>query len=166
MKKNIGFTLIELVIVIIVLGLLAATAVPKFISLQSDAKTSVIDGTESALHSAAKIVYSKSLIAGIENNSHAIIGGIQVSEGYPSATAKALSSSTQLTDVTFSDRTEQTTSSPGFISLWITNSLNGATCLVYTKLTGLINSLILFNEKHLIPLIRQTFVIRNIKSPA
>ena len=36
--KNSGFTLIELVIVIIVLGILAATAVPKFINLRADAK--------------------------------------------------------------------------------------------------------------------------------
>lgn len=60
MKNNNGFTLIELVIVIIVLGILAATAVPKFINLQGDAKESVLKGLSGALNSAANIVYAKS----------------------------------------------------------------------------------------------------------
>ena len=38
MKKQAGFTLIELVIVIIILGILAVTAAPKFLNLQDDAK--------------------------------------------------------------------------------------------------------------------------------
>ncbi|MGC3835883.1 type II secretion system protein [Moritella viscosa] len=62
MKKQNGFTLIELVIVIIVLGILAATAVPKFINLQDDAKESALKGAEAALHSAANIVFSKAAI--------------------------------------------------------------------------------------------------------
>ncbi|WP_219592386.1 prepilin-type N-terminal cleavage/methylation domain-containing protein, partial [Aeromonas salmonicida] len=37
MKKQAGFTLIELVIVIIILGILAVTAAPKFLNLQGDA---------------------------------------------------------------------------------------------------------------------------------
>lgn len=136
MNNNRGFTLIELVIVIIILGVLAATAVPRFINLQDDAKQSVVDGAEAALHSAAKIVYSKSLIAGIENSPNSIIEGIRVSEGYPSATAVALSRSARLIGFTFSDKTEQTTLSPGFISLWRSNALNGAACLVYTEAYG------------------------------
>ncbi|MGL4750761.1 MAG: type II secretion system protein, partial [Shewanella sp.] len=38
MKRQQGFTLIELVVVIIILGILAVTAAPKFINLQSDAR--------------------------------------------------------------------------------------------------------------------------------
>lgn len=67
MKRNNGFTLIELVIVIIVLGILSATAVPKFINLQTDAKTSVLQGAHGAINSAINIAYSKLAIEGLEN---------------------------------------------------------------------------------------------------
>lgn len=66
MNNNKGFTLIELVIVIIVLGILSATAVPKFINLQNDAKTSVLQGAESAMISAMSIAYSRLAIDGSE----------------------------------------------------------------------------------------------------
>ncbi|MBM7073074.1 prepilin-type N-terminal cleavage/methylation domain-containing protein [Shewanella sp. 202IG2-18] len=42
MQKQQGFTLIELVVVIIILGILAVTAAPKFINLQSDARKSAL----------------------------------------------------------------------------------------------------------------------------
>jgi len=66
MKKQNGFTLIELVVVIIILGILAVTAAPKFINLQSDAKASTVSGLEAAIKGADSLVHSKSLIAGNE----------------------------------------------------------------------------------------------------
>ena len=49
MKRQQGFTLIELVVVIIILGILAVTAAPKFINLQSDARASAIQGLKTPL---------------------------------------------------------------------------------------------------------------------
>lgn len=66
MNKQKGFTLIELVVVIIILGILAVTAAPKFINLQSDARASTVKGLESAIKGADSLVHSKSLIAGNE----------------------------------------------------------------------------------------------------
>ncbi|NRB24156.1 type II secretion system protein [Shewanella sp.] len=64
MKKTItGFTLIELVVVIIILGILAVTAAPKFINLQSDAYRSQLAGASAAMKSAATLFKSKSLIS-------------------------------------------------------------------------------------------------------
>jgi MSHA pilin protein MshA len=63
-SKQQGFTLIELVVVIVILGILAATAAPKFIDLTSDAKKSVMEGVEGSLESAVSMVHAKALVAG------------------------------------------------------------------------------------------------------
>ena len=68
MKKQAGFTLIELVIVIIILGILAVTAAPKFLNLQDDAKKAVADGVLAAVQSSSQLVYSKSALEGEERS--------------------------------------------------------------------------------------------------
>lgn len=66
MNRSKGFTLIELVVVIIILGILAVTAAPKFINLQSDARKSTLSGMQAALQGANSLVYSKAAIQGQE----------------------------------------------------------------------------------------------------
>lgn len=78
MKRN-GFTLIELVVVIVILGILAAIAAPKFMDLQTDARISALNGLSGAIKSAANMSYAKSIIkgtdkldkfCGVENNTN------------------------------------------------------------------------------------------------
>jgi len=66
MKRSAGFTLIELIIVIVILGILAVTAAPKFMNMQGEARISTINGMKASVQSAANMVYSKAIIKGIE----------------------------------------------------------------------------------------------------
>ena len=65
MKPNAkGFTLIELVVVIIILGVLAVIALPKFINLQDDARTAAMAGQFGAFKSAVALYHSGWVTAG------------------------------------------------------------------------------------------------------
>jgi MSHA pilin protein MshA len=58
MNNQKGFTLIELVVVIVVLGVLAAIAVPKFIDLRSESEAAALQGVVGAMNSAMAINYA------------------------------------------------------------------------------------------------------------
>ncbi|MEI6860408.1 MAG: prepilin-type N-terminal cleavage/methylation domain-containing protein [Shewanella sp.] len=91
MNKQSGFTLIELVIVIIILGILSVTALPKFLNLQSDAEQGAMYGLKSALESASTMTYSKAKIEGAGNSDdETLSSGIRITFGYPFATQENL----------------------------------------------------------------------------
>ncbi|MDO6775464.1 type II secretion system protein [Shewanella sp. 3_MG-2023] len=73
-RKQQGFTLIELVVVIIILGILAVTAAPKFINLQSDARQASLQGVKGAIQGANGLVFARAAIDGHEKKAIAAWG--------------------------------------------------------------------------------------------
>lgn len=64
MKNQSGFTLIELVMVIVILGILAATALPKFADMSGNARTASVNGMLATVRAASTIVHAQALVSG------------------------------------------------------------------------------------------------------
>lgn len=76
-NKHSGFTLIELVVVIIILGILAVVAAPKFVNLQSDAYKSQLSGALASMKSAVTLFKAKSEIANTGTTNRVVFDGIR-----------------------------------------------------------------------------------------
>lgn len=89
MRNQKGFTLIELIIVIVVLGILAVTAAPQFINFSGDARASALKGMEGSIKGAMQLTYSKAAIDGVEADVDATVEvkgeTIEIAYGYPVA---------------------------------------------------------------------------------
>jgi len=92
-RQQAGFTLIELVVVIIILGILAAVALPKFMGLSSDARASVVNGLSGSVNEASAMVHALAEVQGqvAATGSVTIPGGtVTTAYGYPDGTATGI----------------------------------------------------------------------------
>jgi MSHA pilin protein MshA len=93
MRQQSGFTLIELISVIVILGILAATAAPKFSNLRTEAEASALKGIRGSMETAVVMAHSIWLAKNLRASSDvAYAQGVNVSMvyGYPTATASGI----------------------------------------------------------------------------
>lgn len=77
----------ELVVVIVILGILAAVAVPKFVDMQDDAKRAAVEGARGSVRSAVSLIHSKFLVGGNSAATSVVAEGatINLAFGYPAS---------------------------------------------------------------------------------
>lgn len=98
-KQQSGFTLIELIMVIVVLGILAAFALPRFANLGGEARAAAVEGLAGTLRSASAIAHSAQLAANAAGNAPVDLdgaAGVTMIDGYPTANAAGITAAAQI----------------------------------------------------------------------
>lgn len=127
-----GFTMIELIMVIVVLGILAATALPKFVNMGGEARAATLQAMLGSLNSSIAMIHGVALIAGTTDGELAVsgVGTITLANGYPSKIADNLTKMLEFDSTLFTiadgsiTRTDATTPANCVISMANSTAVN------------------------------------------
>jgi MSHA pilin protein MshA len=103
-NKKSGFTLIELIMVIVILGVLAAFALPRFANLGGDARGATIEALGGAIVAASNIAHAKQLAGGKSGADPIDLEGaedVTMKGGYPTADADGITIAAQVSIVDY-----------------------------------------------------------------
>jgi len=139
-----GFTLIELVMVIVILGILSAVALPRFSDLTGNARAATAQGLAAAVSGGMASAHASALVNGYTAASGQSISmegnTVNLVYGYPAATVAtgiANAVSTPATQATASYGTPVATTTPNTLTWTIAGATTAASCkVVYTEATS------------------------------
>lgn len=150
MQKNHmqGFTLVELIVVIVILGILSATALPRFINVTVDARRSAVEGFAGGLRSAVNVAQARYFATGtnaasinMADGSTVAVGTAGAASGVPTGTALGIGAMMRCESATACQGADIALTAGG-ASTW-TPTDGSATCqATYNDTTGVVAAVV------------------------